>query len=230
MADDDRSPTADPFASARQQMVQEQLVARGIRDPATLAAMGLVPRERFVPEGLVRRAYHDGALAIGRGQTISQPYMVALMTQALALAEQGWPWSADAPTLLDVGTGSGYQAAILAQLGARVVSIERDPELADRARERLASLGYGVHVVVGDGSEGSAENGPYAGIVVGAAAPAVPEPLMAQLEDGARLVVPVGSRETQRLMVVGRTGDRYERQGIEDCVFVPLVGRHGYPG
>jgi protein-L-isoaspartate(D-aspartate) O-methyltransferase len=230
VTEDGGKPTADPFAQARRQMVQDQLVRRGIRDPATLAAMGLVPRERFVPAGLVGRAYHDGALSIGHGQTISQPYIVALMTQALALGDQGWPWTEEAARVLDVGTGSGYQAAILAQLGARVTSMERDPDLAAEAGRRLSSLGYDVQVVVGDGSQGAPEWAPYAAIVVGAAAPEVPEPLQAQLADGARLVIPVGTRDRQRLVVVTRRGDRLERVDLDDCVFVPLVGRHGFGG
>ena len=134
-------------------MVSEQLASRGIRDGAVLAAMGLVPREAFVPAGQLDRAYDDGAQSIGRGQTISQPYMVARMTESLALTE-AWPWSHERPTVLDVGTGSGYQAAVLAQMGARVISIERDTGLADEARRRLAALGYEVDVVVGDGSLG----------------------------------------------------------------------------
>ncbi|CAN5683837.1 hypothetical protein BH23CHL8_BH23CHL8_23920 [soil metagenome] len=228
MTADGSSAAADPYAQARQRMVQEQLVRRGIRDEATLAAMGVVPRERFVPAELKRRAYHDGALAIGHGQTISQPYIVALMTQALALGEQGWPWKEGGPRVLDIGTGSGYQAAVLAELGARVISIERDPELAAEASRRLESLGYDVQVTIGDGSEGAAGHGPYAGIVVAAAAPEIPEPLGAQLAEGARLVIPVGPRERQRLMVLKRVGERFERADLDDCVFVPLVGRHGF--
>ena len=226
---DNRRFDSDTYAAARERMVRDQLAARGISDPATLAAMGLVPREAFVPVTQQASAYDDRALSIGRGQTISQPYMVARMTESLALVECGWPWGEDRPALLDVGTGSGYQAAVLAQLGARVTSIERDPELAEEARLRLTSLGYSVDVVVGDGSLGYETSAPYAGIVVAAAAPTVPVPLVEQLGEGARLVVPVGSRSSQRLTIVRRIGERVETQSSDACVFVPLVGRHGHP-
>ncbi len=210
-------------------MVREQLVSRGIRDEAVLAAMGIVPREAFVPAGDVERSYDDGALSIGHGQTISQPYMVARMSESLALTG---PWlpATEPPTVLDVGTGSGYQAAVLAQMGARVVSIERDPGLADEARGRLAALGYDVEVVIGDGSLGYPLRAPYAGIIVAAAAPAVPSALVEQLADGARLVVPVGSRSSQRLTVVRLGAAGAETLSGEACVFVPLVGSQGHPG
>jgi protein-L-isoaspartate(D-aspartate) O-methyltransferase len=220
----------DGLAAQRRRMVETQLARRGIRDPATLAAMGLVPREAFVPPGLVGKAYDDGALAIGRGQTISQPYMVARMVEALRLSEQGWPWRDAPPTILDIGLGSGYQAAVLAQLGARVIAIERDASLAEEAEQRLRTLGYAVRVVVGDGSEGLPEEAPFGGIVVGAAAPAAPEPLIAQLADGARLVIPIGPPDSQVLTVIRRVGDMTERETLDACVFVPLVGRYGYPG
>ena len=211
-------------------MVREQLAARGIHDPATLAAMSLVPRERFVPERLRDRAYEDGALGIGSGQTISQPYMVARMTEALGFAGLGWPWMGQRPTLLDVGTGSGYQAAVLAQIGADVISVERDPELAGAARDRLSELGYSAKVVVGDGSGGLPDLAPFAGIIVGAGAPEVPEPLVAQLADGARLVIPVGPRSSQRLTIVRRVGDGVTSDLSDGCVFVPLIGSYGHPG
>jgi protein-L-isoaspartate(D-aspartate) O-methyltransferase len=219
----------DRFAAARERMVREQLRSRGIRDSATLAAMALVPREAFVPPSRTADAYSDGALSIGGGQTISQPYIVARMTELLGLVDQGWPWDDGRPPLLDVGTGSGYQAAVLAQLGAAVTSIERDAELAAAAKERLAALGYEVDVVVGDGSLGWPEQAPYSGIVVAAAAPAPPAPLIQQLADGARLVVPVGSRSSQRLTVVRRRGDAFETSVADACVFVPLIGSHGFP-
>jgi protein-L-isoaspartate(D-aspartate) O-methyltransferase len=220
----------DGFAAERRRMVETQLAARGVRDPATLAAMRLVPREAFVPPALVSKAYDDGALAIGRGQTISQPYMVARMVEALHLSEQGWPWEDAPPTVLDIGLGSGYQAAVLAQLGARVIAVERDASLAEEAEERLHMLGYAVRVVVGDGSAGLPEEAPFGGIVVGAAAPAAPEPLVEQLADGARLVIPIGPLESQVLTVIQRVGDTTERETLDACVFVPLVGRYGYPG
>jgi protein-L-isoaspartate(D-aspartate) O-methyltransferase len=210
-------------------MVRGQLEARGLRDRAALAAMSLVPREAFVPAGREGDAYTDGPLSIGHGQTISQPFMVARMTECLALVEQGWPWTGDGPRVLDVGTGSGYQAAVLAQCGARVTSIERDPDLAKRARERLAEQGYAVEVVVGDGSAGFPAHAPYAGIVVAAGAPEVPTPLMAQLADGARLVIPIGGSRSQRLTIVGRRGREYETTTADACVFVPLIGEHGHP-
>lgn len=210
-------------------MVRDQIEGRGVRDRATLAAMALVPREAFVPEGRRSDAYTDGAMSIGHGQTISQPYIVARMTELLALPDQGWPWTVARPTILDVGTGSGYQAAVLAQCGAHVVSIERDAVLADAARERLAGLGYEVDVRVGDGSAGCQELSPFAGIVVAAASPHVPRPLLDQLADGARLVVPVGSRHTQQLTVVRREGQRYVTTMADRCVFVPLVGAYGHP-
>ena len=161
-------PPANEYAAARKHMVQSQLAARGIGDPATLAAMALVPREAFVAPQQRARAYLDGAQSIGRGQTISQPYMVARMTESLGFADLDWPWLGRAPAFLDVGTGSGYQAAVLAQLGARVTSIERDASLADSARTRLRNLGYTVEVVTGDGTVGYPTNAPYSGIVVGA--------------------------------------------------------------
>jgi protein-L-isoaspartate(D-aspartate) O-methyltransferase len=227
---DERGRHQDRYAETRRRMVDRQLAGRGIHDPATLAAMGLVPRERFVPAELQPRAYEDGALSIGRGQTISQPYIVARMTEALDLASMGWPWTGEAPTVLDVGLGSGYQAAILAQLGARVVAIERDRALAGQAESRLHDLGYRVVVEVGDGSVGDPRQAPYGGIIVAAAAPAVPEPLVEQLADGGRLVIPVGPRDGQMLTVVRRVGETTEQHTLDPCVFVPLVGRHGYPG
>jgi protein-L-isoaspartate(D-aspartate) O-methyltransferase len=211
-------------------MVREQLQARGIRDPATLAALGRVPREAFVATAQRHLAYADRALPIGREQTISQPYMVALMTQALGFTDDGWPWMGTRPTFLDVGTGSGYQAAVLAQIGAQVVSVERDPQLGTEARERLAQLGYNVEVIIADGSIGLADRAPYAGIVVGAGAPSVPKPLVEQLADGGRLVIPVGDRSSQRLMVVQRVGPSTRTTASDQCVFVPLVGSRGHPG
>jgi protein-L-isoaspartate(D-aspartate) O-methyltransferase len=198
-----------------------QLEARGIRDPRVLAAMRAVPRERFVPADLRKIAYEDGALPIGRGQTISQPYIVAVMTQALALPEGG-------AKVLDVGTGSGYQAAVLAQLGAHVISIEREPALAEAARAVLAELGYDVEVIVGDGSGGVPDEAPFAGILVGAASPEVPVPLVEQLEADGVLVIPIGSRAEQVITLVRRTDDGFTREPVEHAVFVPLLGEHGF--
>jgi protein-L-isoaspartate(D-aspartate) O-methyltransferase len=218
---------SERFAAARERMVRDQLRARGIRDAATLAAMSLVPREAFVPPHAQAEAYDDHALPIGNGQTISQPYIVARMTELSALGSSGWPWD-EGPSVLDIGTGSGYQAAILAQLGARVTSIERDPHLAEEARARLRSLGYIVEVMVSDGSLGHEPGAPYAAILVAAAAPSVPTPLVNQLADQGRLVVPVGSRSSQRLTIVRRAGGRVETNSADACVFVPLVGSHGF--
>lgn len=211
-------------------MVREQLEARGIRDQATLEAMGIVPREAFVPAELQRRAYDDCALAIGHGQTISQPYMVAAMTAALGLADHGWPWTGHPPVVLDIGTGSGYQAAVLAQTGARVTTVERDADLAATAQERLKGLRYEVDSVVADGSEGYAEAAPYVGIIVGAASPTIPPPLVDQLAEGGRLVIPVGPRDAQRLTIAEKRGAQIDSRTMDACVFVPLVGTHGYSG
>jgi protein-L-isoaspartate(D-aspartate) O-methyltransferase len=192
-----------------------------------LRAMRAVPRERFVPRGLIDSAYDDTALPIANGQTISQPYIVASMTQALALPE--WAESHGVrPKVLDVGTGSGYQAAVLAQMGAQVVSIERDPELAEGARSILDELGYPVGVIVGDGSAGAPEEAPFAAIVVAAASPQVPVPLVEQLVADGVLVIPIGTRHDQTLTIVRRTETGYSQQPLEPALFVPLVGEHGF--
>lgn len=208
----------------RATMVERQLRSRGISDPRVLAAIGEVPRERFVAASEQERAYGDGPLPIGLGQTISQPYMVARMTELLEV-EAG-------ARILEIGTGSGYQAAILARLGASVSSIERLPELAESARERLRDLGYGdrVVVVVGDGSLGDPAGAPWDGIIVTAGAPTIPGALRQQLMDGGRLVVPVGTRERQELVVVRRSGDSWIETSDGPCVFVPLIGEGGFSG
>jgi len=206
-------------------MVETQLRARGIADERVLEAMARLPRERFVPEERRAIAYADEALPIPAGQTISQPWIVARMTELLA------PRVGD--RVLDIGTGSGYQAAILALLGGRVVSIERQPELAESARARLAELGFGdqVEVRVGDGSLGDPTGAPWDGILVAAAAPAIPNPLRDQLSpNGGRLVIPVGGRHRQDLLLVVRHGDIWDEQNDGPCVFVPLVGEQGFPG
>ena len=194
---------------------------RGIGDDRVVAAIAAVPRELFVPEELQQRAYDDRALPIGHGQTISQPFMVATICAALEL-------DADA-RVLDVGTGSGYQAAVLAEIAAEVVTIERLPELAERARETLARAGYGrVEVRVGDGTLGVPERAPFDGIAVAAAAPAVPDTLYEQLSVGGRVVLPVGSLHDQWLEVVERRADGPKVARSVPCRFVPLVGAAGF--
>jgi protein-L-isoaspartate(D-aspartate) O-methyltransferase len=205
----------------RDAMLRSQIERRGMHDPRVLAAMRAVPRELFVPADLATAAYDDRALPIGSDQTISQPYMVAVMTQALQIAPGG--------RVLEIGTGSGYQAAVLSQLAREVYTLERRPELADQARARLAALGCeNVHVVVADGTAGYPERAPYDGILVTAGAPRVPEPLTAQLAEGGRLVIPVGTAREQDLVTIERTGDRLQQTAGEPCVFVPLIGRFGW--
>jgi protein-L-isoaspartate(D-aspartate) O-methyltransferase len=218
---------ADPFALARERMVAQQLKARGIGDERILEAFRRVPRHAFV-EGEGEAAYGDHALPLSVGQTISQPYVVARMTQ-LATPPGGW----EGARVLEVGTGSGYQAAILAELGASVVSIERHAELAETAVERLSDTGYAdrVRVRVGDGTQGWAEGGPYRSILVTAGGPSIPQPLLEQLDpEGGRLVMPVGTRDSQMLTLVLRNGSEVESRELEPVVFVPLIGRFGVRG
>lgn len=207
---------------ARAAMVERQLRGRGIADERILEVMGRLPRDAFVASATPAGAYADAALPIEAGQTISQPYVVARMTELLRVAA--------GDRILDVGTGSGYQAAVLAGLGARVRSIERVDALAEAARARLAALGIeGVEINVGDGSLGDPEGAPWDGILVAAAAPAVPEPLREQLAVGARLVIPVGGRRDQELIVVERSGPAEWRETSDGAVvFVPLVGAAGF--
>jgi protein-L-isoaspartate(D-aspartate) O-methyltransferase len=200
--------------------VDRQLRSRGIDDLRVLAAMRRVDRAVFVPEAVRKHAYDDAALGIGHGQTISQPYVVACIAEALAL--QG------SERVLDVGTGSGYQAAVLAELAATVVSIERVPALAARARAALDEAGYAaVEVLLGDGSVGAPERGPFDAIAVAAAAPRVPASLLAQLQPGGRLVMPLGGAGGQRLTLVERARDRFVARGLVDVRFVPLRGAEG---
>ena len=202
---------------AREEMVAAQIEERGVRDPRTLAAMRKVPRHLFVPPNLVRDAYSDHPLPIGHGQTISQPYIVAFMTEALGLR--------GGEKVLEVGTGSGYQAAVLAEIAARVYTIEIVAPLADEARERLARLGYrNVEVRAGDGYQGWAEAAPFDAVIVTAAAPRIPEPLKQQLKDGGRLVIPVGE-DDQELMVVTRRGSHYVEERVLPVRFVPMTGK-----
>lgn len=204
-------------------MVEHQLRARGVRDERVLAAMATVPREEFVLPEHRGFAYGDGALPIAGGQTISQPFIVARMTELLD-ARRG-------DRVLEIGGGSGYQAAVLAEMGCRVTSIERLEPLATSARERLAALGYGdrVEIRVGDGSLGDPEHAPWPRIIVAAAAPRVPTPLREQLDpDGGRLVIPVGGRWEQELLLVVRHGDEWLEVSDGACVFVPLLGAEGF--
>jgi protein-L-isoaspartate(D-aspartate) O-methyltransferase len=207
---------------ARERMVERQLLGRDITDERVLAAMRAVPRELFVPPEERERAYDDAALPIGAGQTISQPYMVARICEALGLG--------GGERVLDVGTGSGYQAAVLAELADEVHTIERVPELAERARETLEGAGYGrVQVHVGDGTLGLPEHAPFGAIAVAAAAPRLPERLYEQLEPRGRLVVPVGRRRGQQLQLVVRSPEGPAVIRSVPCRFVPLVGEEGFP-
>jgi protein-L-isoaspartate(D-aspartate) O-methyltransferase len=208
-------------ADAQHRMVEDQLRGRDIVDERVLAAMERVPRELFVPKGERHRAYADAALPIGHGQTISQPYMVARIAEALGLS--------GGEKVLDVGTGSGYQAAVLAELAADVHTVERIPELAEQARRNLAEAGYDqVHVHVGDGSVGLPDEAPFTAIAVAAAAPELPQRLYEQLEPRGRLAVPVGGRWGQRLDVIVRSPEGPAIVHSVPCRFVPLVGEAGF--
>lgn len=209
------------YEHARLKMVDEQLVARGIKDPRVLSVMGRVPRHLFMEEALGNRAYGDHALPIGERQTISQPYIVALMTEALELR--------GAERVMEVGTGSGYQTAILAELAAQVYSIERIITLATQARTLLASLHYrNVTIKVFDGTYGWREESPFDAILVTAGAPEVPAPLVEQLKEGGRMIIPVGNRISQMLKKVTRTPSGVEVSLLTGCVFVPLIGSHAW--
>jgi protein-L-isoaspartate(D-aspartate) O-methyltransferase len=211
----------DTYLEARRLMVETQIRRRGVADLRVLAAMGKVPRHRFVPRHLWGQAYSDYPLPIGEDQTISQPYIVALMTEALELAGP--------EKVLELGTGSGYQAAVLAELAARVYTIERIPSLAQSAEQVLASLGYAnVEVVVADGTLGWAGEAPFDAILVTAGSPQVPPPLVEQLAMGGRLVIPVGDRYTQTLTRVRRTPEGLKHEYLGGCRFVKLIGRHGW--
>lgn len=207
----------DRAAEARARMVEAQLLGRGIRDAAVLGAMGAVPREAFVPPDLAAAAYGDGPLPIGAGQTISQPYIVALMIEALALRP--------GDRVLEVGAGCGYVAAVLARMGAQVFAIERHAALGETARTRLAALGFAsVHLRVGDGYAGWPEAAPFEAILVSAAGHAIPEALKSQLKVGGRLVIPVGPPGGQTLLRLTRRGpDRFENTDFGPVSFVPLL-------
>jgi protein-L-isoaspartate(D-aspartate) O-methyltransferase len=207
----------------RERMVATQIEARGITDPLVLDAMRIVPRERFVPASLAKFAYDDGPLPIGHGQTISQPYIVAVMAQAAGLKPGA--------RALEIGTGSGYGTAVLSRLAAEVYTVERVGTLADAARDRLAKLGYGnVHELEGDGTLGWAAHAPYDAIVVTAGGPRVPKTLLDQLAVGGRLVMPVGpAARHQRLVRVTRTDvQEYQYEDLEEVAFVRLIGAEGW--
>ena len=212
---------ADRFAAERERMVERQLAGRGIVDARVLDAFGRVPREAFVREDLAEHAYDDNPLPIGEGQTISQPFVVAVMAEAARIDASA--------RVLEVGAGSGYAAAILAELAKDVVTIERHPSLAEGARQTLARLGYAnVTVVEGDGSRGVPERAPYDAIIVAAGAPAPPESLKAQLADGGRLVIPVSVDAHQDLMVITKRGEKFEVTNLGAVRFVPLLGKEGW--
>jgi len=209
------------FARARERMVEQQLVDRGISDVRVLAAMARIERHRFVQDALAVRAYEDRPLPIGERQTISQPFMVGLMTQSLELRGD--------ERVLEIGTGSGYQTAVLAELAATVFSIERIAALATGARETLDALGYhNVAIRVADGTLGWAEEAPFDAILITAGTPQVPRPLVAQLCDGGRLVFPIGEEELQTLVRIRKHGGKLEEEYFGDCRFVKLVGRYGW--
>ena len=204
------------YATLRQRMVQEHLRARGITDERVLEAMARVPRHKFAPQRYCDQAYEDHPLPIGEGQTISQPYIVAIMLDALSLL----------PTdrVLEVGTGSAYVTALLGELTAEVISVERHRALADSAREVLSSLGYqNVRVIVGDGSRGFAEAAPYNAIIVSAAAPQVPQEFLEQLAEGGRLIIPVGWEDSQQLQLIEKRNGQLRTSLRELCRFVPLI-------
>jgi protein-L-isoaspartate(D-aspartate) O-methyltransferase len=205
----------------REEMVRWQIEARGVKNPRVLQAMRSVPRHLFVPEPYAREAYQDYPLPIGNDQTISQPYIVAVMTELLS------PENGD--LILEIGTGSGYQAAILVACGASVISIERIPAVADLAKRNLTRAGIrNVLVLCQDGTLGYAEKAPYNGILITAATPALPEPLLQELADGGRLVAPVGDRDIQELTRVTRNKDEYHTERFGAVRFVPLIGMYGW--
>jgi protein-L-isoaspartate(D-aspartate) O-methyltransferase len=210
------------FEMLRERMVRDQLEARGIVDPRVLEAMRYVPRHKFVPEHVQTLAYEDGPLPIGNNQTISQPYIVALMTQMLELTMED--------VVLEIGTGSGYQTAVLCRLARFVYSLERYPALGEKASGLLSDLGFhNVEVYLGDGSQGLADMAPYDAIIVTAAAPAIPGPLRSQMANGGRMVLPIGDRNQQFLQRVRRNGDSWRVESLIPVMFVPLYGRHGFP-
>jgi protein-L-isoaspartate(D-aspartate) O-methyltransferase len=209
------------FPKARLRMVEDQIIARGIRDPRVIAAMEKVPRHLFIEEALQSQAYSDHPLPIGEKQTISQPYIVALMTEALQLTGK--------EKVLEIGTGSGYQTAILAELAAKVFSIERIRSLAIRARKLILDLGYlNVEIKFSDGTSGWADESPFDAITVTAGAPDIPQPLIDQLAVGGRLAIPVGDAYSQDLIQILKTEEGIKKEDLGGCRFVRLVGKYGW--
>ena len=210
------------FDEQRARMVDEQIKARGMTDPRLLAAFRKIPRHLFVPSRVHADAYADRALPIGAGQTISQPYIVALMTHSLRL--QGHE------RVLEIGAGSGYQTALLAEMALEVFAVERLPVFLETVRARLEALGcLNVHLTPGNGSLGWPEHAPFDAILVGAAAPSIPPPLLEQLADGGRMVLPIGSMHQQQLVQIEQHGGVVTRKDVTSCLFVPLVGEYGSP-
>jgi len=209
------------YASLRQDMVNEQIIARGISDERTIQALLKVPRHIFVPQSMLGEAYADYPLPIGQGQTISQPYMVALMTELFQLEGN--------EKILEIGTGSGYQTAILAELAKKVYTIERFSELIEQAKKRLQKLGYeNILFFCSDGTKGLPEFAPYQGIIVTASAKEIPPPLFQQLDEGGKLVIPLGERFSQILTLVEKKKGKTIQKEICGCTFVPLVGEYGW--
>ncbi len=209
------------YRLARERMVKNQLIPRGIADENVLRAMGKIPRHLFVEEALVGEAYNDHPLPIGHKQTISQPYIVALMTEALELTGK--------EKVLEIGTGSGYQTAILAELSDRVYTIERIEPLLEKSKELLQSLGYkNIYFKAYDGTLGWEDFAPFDAIIVTAGAPKVPDPLLKQLADGGRMIIPIGNKYTQDLIKVTRIKDRFAEKNLGGCRFVDLIGEHGW--
>ncbi len=211
----------DPYRIERERMVKTQLKKRGISNSRVLEAFKRVPRHHFVPKDLADQAYADGPLPIGKSQTISQPYMVAIMTQSAEIVPGN--------RVLEIGSGSGYQCAILAELGAEVYTIERVPALGKQARETLRRLNYqDIHTRAGNGTLGWAEEAPFDAILITAGAPEIPQPLLDQLAIGGRLVVPLEEDYSQVLYIVRRSQEGFHRERGERCTFVPLIGKHGW--
>jgi len=209
------------YAKERNRMVDEQIAGRGVKDGRVLAVMRKIPRHEFLPEGIRGMAYNDSALPLGEGQTMSQPYMVAIMTELLGLK--------GTERVLEIGTGSGYQAAVLAELCEKVYTVERIKSLADKARATLDRLGYkSVAIKIYDGTYGWKEMAPFDAIMVTAGSPDIPAPLVEQLKEGGRMVIPVGDRYGQQLITVVKAAEGMLTERSIPCVFVPLIGNHGW--